>query len=120
MSLLHNKIFTTIVIQLNRLIKYNKINKQKIYIKKTINKNVNHTEKKNNKDFHQMINIINNQFLPVSRFFVPNRNQQPFVIVFFEKLTAETYIHSYSLIYQHHVISNLSISIIYAFPKKSQ
>lgn len=23
------------------------------------------------------------QFLPVSRFFVPNRNQQPFVVVFF-------------------------------------
>lgn len=65
-----------------------------------------------------MINIINYQFLPVSRFFVPNRNKQPFVIVFFQKLTAETYIHSYSLTSQHHVISNLSISIIHAFQKK--
>lgn len=65
-----------------------------------------------------MINIINYQFLPVSRFFVPNRNKQPFVIVFFQKLTAETYIHSYSLTSQHHVTSNLSISIIHAFQKK--
>lgn len=55
------------------------------------------------------------QFLPVSRFFVPNRNQQPFVVVFFEKLTAETYIHIYILIYQHPVFSNLSILIIHAF-----
>lgn len=67
-----------------------------------------------------MINIINYQFLPVSRFFVPNRNKQPFVIVFFQKLTAKTYIHSYSLTYQHHVISNLSISIIHAFQKKKR
>lgn len=67
-----------------------------------------------------MINIIDYQFLPVSRFFVPNRNKQPFVIVFFQKLTAETYIHSYSLTSQHHVISNLSISIIHAFQKKKR